>query len=111
MLKVARRAVVELDAVSVRNPFLPQGKYLHEPEYDPLWQVACELDFPISVHGEYRQRGFPPFRQLEGERREDTELALRGLDHALGFPCDNMTTMGEFIFTGILERFPELRLG
>jgi hypothetical protein len=34
------------------------------------------------------------------------ELALRGLDHALGFPCDNMTTLGHFIFTGILERFP-----
>src|SRR5262249_5949580 len=30
--------------------------------------------------------------------------------HALGFPCDNMTTLGHFIFTGILERFPKLRL-
>ena len=26
------------------------------------------------------------------------------------FPCDNMTTLGHFIFTGILERFPKLRL-
>jgi len=73
-------------------------------------QLASELDFPISAHGEYRQRRFHPFRQLEGERRGDTELALRGLDHALGFPCDNMTTLGHFIFTGILERFPKLRL-
>jgi len=52
---------------------------------DPLWRLASELDFPISAHGEYRQRRFQPFRQLEGERRDNTELALRGLDHALGF--------------------------
>ena len=43
--------------------------------------------------------------------RDMQQLALRGLDHALGFPCDNMATMGHFIFTGILDRFPELRLG
>ncbi|MDH3444407.1 MAG: amidohydrolase [Deltaproteobacteria bacterium] len=110
MIKEARRAVDELGAVSVRNPFLPVGKWLHEPEFDALWNLACELDFPIAVHGEYRQRRFQPFRQLEGERREDIQLALRGLDHALGFPCDNMSTLGHFIFSGILERFPKLRL-
>jgi predicted TIM-barrel fold metal-dependent hydrolase len=109
MVKEARRAVVELGAVSVRNPFLPENKYLHEPEYNPLWNLACELDFPISAHGEYRQRRFQPFRHLEGQASE-FDLALRGLDHALGFPCDNMTTLGQFIFTGILERFPKLRL-
>ena len=47
MVKEARRAVVELGAVSVRNPFLPEGKYLHEPEYDALWEAACELDFDL----------------------------------------------------------------
>lgn len=110
MVKEARRAVAELGAVSVRNPFLPQGKWLHELEYDALWSLACDLDFPIAAHGEYRQRRFQPFRDLEGERRGDMELALRGLNHALGFPCDNMATLGHFIFTGILERFPKLRL-
>ena len=110
MVKEARRAVKELGAVSVRNLFLPDGKWLHEPEYDALWNLACELDFPIAVHGEYRQRRFQPFRKLEAERHEDIQLALRGLDHALGFPCDNMATLGHFIFTGILERFPQLRL-
>jgi Predicted metal-dependent hydrolase of the TIM-barrel fold len=105
MVKEARRAVTELGAVSVRNPFLPVGKYLHEPEYDALWNLACELDFPISAHGEYRQRRFHPFRQLEGERKDDIELALRGLDHALGFPCDNMTTLGHFISPVSLSAF------
>ena len=111
MVKEARRAVEKLGAVSVRNPMLPEGKWLHDPENDPLWDLASELDFPISVHGEYREHRFQPFRKLEGNRRDPLQLALRGLDHALGFPCDNMNSMGHFIFTGILERFPKLRLG
>ncbi len=114
MVAEARRAVEELGSVSVRNPFLPEGRWLHEPEYDALWNLACELDFPISVHGEYRQRRFHPFaggNRGNVDDRNMQELALRGLDHALGFPCDNMATMGHFIFTGILERFPKLRLG
>ena len=114
MLVEARRAVEELGAVSVRNPFLPEGRWLHEPEYDALWRLACELDFPISIHGEYRQRRFHPFAGANRgnvDDRDMQQLALRGLDHALGFPCDNMATMGHFIFAGILDRFPELRLG
>jgi len=98
----------------VRNPFLPEDRWLHEPEYDALWGLACELDFPISVHGEYRQRRFHPFaggNRGNVDDRDMQQLALRGLDHALGFPCDNMATMGHFIFTGILDRFPKLRLG
>ena len=114
MVAEARRAVEELGAVSVRNPFLPEGRWLHEPEYDALWSLACDLDFPISVHGEYRQRRFHPFaggNRGNVDDRDMQQLALRGLDHALGFPCDNMATMGHFIFTGILDRFPKLRLG
>ena len=114
MVTEARRAVEELGAVSVRNPFLPEGRWLHEPEYDALWSLACELDFPISVHGEYRQRRFHPFaggNRGNVDDRDMQQLALRGLDHALGFPCDYMATMGHFIFTGILDRFPKLRLG
>jgi predicted TIM-barrel fold metal-dependent hydrolase len=117
MVKEARRAVDELGAVSVRNPLLRDGRWLHEPEYDPLWNLACELDFPISVHGEYRHLRFQPFEYnkdsiFKGNAALDRQrFSLRGLDHALGFPFDNMTTLGYFIFTGMLERFPKLRLG
>jgi predicted TIM-barrel fold metal-dependent hydrolase len=110
MVKEARRAVDRLGAVSVRNPVLPAGRWLHEPEYDALWELACELDFPISAHGEYRSYRFQPFRKLEAGRRDGLALAMSGLDHALGFPCDNMATLGHFIFAGILERFPKLKL-
>lgn len=104
MVAEARRAVAELGAVSVRNPLLPEGKWLHEPEYDALWELASELDFPISLHGEYRHRRAAPFRQVEGEE-------FRAIDHILGFPMDNMASLAHYIFSGTLDRFPKLRLG
>ena len=113
MLEAARHAVEQLGAVAIRNPILPQGKWLHEPDYDALWQLACELDFPIAVHGELRQR----FRQFKGlrineqsENSRDVNLALQNLDHAIAFPYDNLATLGHFICAGVLQRFPKLRL-
>jgi predicted TIM-barrel fold metal-dependent hydrolase len=106
MVAEARRAVETLGAVSVRNPLLPPGKWLHEPEYDALWQLASDLDFPISVHGESRHVRAAPFRALRAD-----EGPFSALDHVIGFPMDNMVTMAHFIFTGILDRFPKLRLG
>ena len=106
MITEARRAVEQLGAVSVRNPLLPEGRYLHEREFDGMWQLATELDFPITLHGEYMRRRFQPFAPIKAK-----EGAFAALDHAIGFAFDNMATMGHFIFGGILERFPTMRLG
>ncbi|MFI5267788.1 MAG: amidohydrolase family protein [Chloroflexota bacterium] len=106
MVQEARRAVDELGAVSVRNPLLPEGKLLHQPEYDALWQLASDMDFPISLHGEYRHRRASPFRGLD-----ESGEPLSAIDHILGFPMDNMISIAHFIFGGILDRFPKLRLG
>lgn len=106
MLTEARRAVEELGAASVRNPLLPEGKWLHHPEYDPMWLMASDLDFPITIHGEYQRRRFQPFTPIKGQ-----EGAFGALDHAIGFAFDNMATYGHFVFGGVLERFPKLRLG
>lgn len=107
MVAEARRAVEELGAVSTRNPLLPEGKWLHEPEYDALWQLASDLDFPISLHGEWRQRRASPLRHVP---RTEADFA-GAVDHIMAFPMDNMTNLAHFIFSGILERFPRLRLG
>ena len=88
MVSEARRAVERLGAVSARNPLLPAGKWLHEPEYDALWQLASDLDFPISVHGESRHVRAAPFRALQKDAGP-----FSALDHIIGFPMDNMVTM------------------
>src|SRR5581483_11830553 len=99
-----RRAVEELGAVSVRTLVLPAGKWLHDPEYDALWQLASDLDFPISVHGESRHVRAAPFRELQKEA-----WPFSALYHIIRFPVDNKLTLAHFIFTGVLQRFPKLR--
>jgi predicted TIM-barrel fold metal-dependent hydrolase len=106
MIEEARRCVEELGAVSVRNPLLPEGRWLHEPEYAGLYDLASELDFPISLHGEYRHRRATPFKGII-----ENEGPFRAIDHVMGFPMDNMTTLAHYIFSGVLDRYPELRLG
>jgi len=106
MMIEAHRVVEELGAVSLRNPLLPEGKWLHETEFNDLWQLASDMDFPILAHGEYLQRRFQPFAPIKVK-----DGAFGALDHAIGFAFDNMATFGHFIFGGVLERFPKLRLG
>ena len=64
MVKEARRAVMELGAVSVRNPFLPEGQYLHEPEYDALWGWPASLTFRSPVTANTASAVFIPLDTL-----------------------------------------------
>ena len=109
MIKESRRAVKELGAVAVRNPLLSEGKLLDELEYNALWELACDLDFPIAIHGETRQR-FRLFKDLRGIEESDPDkhdyLALRCLDHAVAFPYDNMVTLGHLFFQAFWSGFP-----
>src|SRR5260370_9751995 len=54
-----RYAAKELDfhAGFIRpNPY--NGRTLHDPEYDPLWTQAQEINFSIGIHGG-SERGQP----------------------------------------------------
>ena len=46
-----RRAVAELGAVTVMMPKPLPGKFWHEPEYAPFWNLIEELDVPLAFHG------------------------------------------------------------
>ena len=103
MTKEARRAVeVAWRRIDPEiHCFLPENGYM-TPEYDALWNLACELDFP-----DFRPRRISPATLPSLQRRRNgkasigtSKLAILNLDHALGFPCDNMATLGHFIFTG-----------
>ena len=106
MVSEARRAVEKLGAVSVRNPLLPKGKWLHEP------RIRC----PVAARQRSRFSHLRPWRITPfASRARFANSSDRGtfsaLDHIIGFPMDNMVTMAHFIFGGVLERFPKLRLG
>ena len=99
-----RRCVEQLGAVTVTMPTAAKGKVWSDPEYDPFWALAVELDFPVSFHGV--MSGDPH----TGMRYRGMGGAIVGLEHAIGFPMENMISMGHLIYTGVLERHPELRV-
>ena len=106
MIKEARRAVLDLGAVSIFLPRAIPDKMWHHPIYDPMWQTVEDLDFPLSVHGEACASGQPQAntRYLGGYG------FFVAMEEVIGFPFENMISLAHFIYSGILDRFPRLRL-
>ena len=104
MVIESRRAVAELGAVSIVLPSAIPSKMWHHPDYDPMWHTAEELDFPLSVHG------FNSGEPLTFARYIPLMGSFVALQETIGFPFENMITLGHFMYSGILDRFPKLRL-
>jgi len=92
----------------------PKG---HSPSHvglDPLWAVAEEAGIPIVFHvggtgdlidAGYFQNGLPIPPDFHGG-----EENFRSVDY-MGIPGPPMQTLATMIFDGVLDRFPELRIG
>jgi len=89
----------------------------HSPSHvglDPLWAQAEEARIPIVFHvggtgdlidPSYFQNGLPIPADFHGG-----EENFRSVDY-MGIPHPPMQTLATMIFDGVLERFPELRIG
>jgi len=93
----ARRAVVDLGFVSITVPCAVFNRNPDDPENDPIYALAEELDVPIGFHA-----GGPRFCY---DRFVDSYATL----HALEFAFDIMFAAGNVVCGGVLERFPKLR--
>ena len=92
----------------------PKG---HSPSHislDPLWAQAQEAGIPVVFHvggtgdlidANYFQNGLPIPADFHGG-----EENFRSVDY-MGIPGPPMQTLATLIFDGVLERFPELRIG
>ncbi len=89
----------------------------HSPSHiglDPLWAGAQDAGIPVVFHvggtGElidpaYFDNGLPVPPDFHGG-----EENFRSVDY-MGIPFPPMQTLATLIFDGVLERFPELRIG
>ncbi len=89
----------------------------HSPSHiglDPVWARACEARIPIVFHvggtgdlidTSYFQNGLPIPPDFHGG-----EENFRSVDY-MGIPVPPAQTLATMIFDGVLERFPELRIG
>jgi predicted TIM-barrel fold metal-dependent hydrolase len=97
----------------------PRG---HSPSHvglDPVWARAVEAGLPVVFHvggglraadhrlldPDYFENGGPPVRDFHGG-----EENFRSVDY-MAIPTAPMQTIATLIFDGVLERFPELRIG
>ncbi len=97
-LAEARRCVEELGFVSLTVPCCVGLRNPDDPENDPLYALAEELDVPLGFHA-----GGPRFAH---ERFVDNYVQL----HAIEFPFDVMFAVTNVICGGVLERFGRLRI-
>jgi predicted TIM-barrel fold metal-dependent hydrolase len=101
----ARRAVRELGAVAViGNPNPVNGRHIHDPEFEPLWDTIEELGVPVGFHP-------------TGQASVRDDIARRYLDHPNGRvigiagrnPMELMLAFASMAAGGVLERHPNLR--
>lgn len=72
------------------------GRELADPAHDVVWQRAEELGAVVFVH---------PWGCSLGER-----LATNYLGNTVGQPVETTVALSQLIFTGVLDRFPRLKL-
>ena len=94
-----RRAVAELGMVGGVLPAIGLAKPLGHVDYDPIYAEAERLDVPLAVHGGPSQ-----------------VLGLELLDHfaqvhTLAHPFAQMKQLTSVLMSGVLDRFPRLRIG
>ena len=106
MVAEIRRSVSELGAVSVFLPKAIPEKMWHHPDYTKMWETVTELDVPISVHGSSSASGDP----WANARYNPYAGPFIALGQAIGFPFENMINLGHFMYSGILDKFPKLKL-
>jgi aminocarboxymuconate-semialdehyde decarboxylase len=94
------RAFTELGAVGVQIYSHVQGKPLDLPEFDPFWSMVAAHDKLIQVHPN-RTSAWPDYPT---EQRSKFEIWW-----TFGWEYDLSAFAARMVFSGVLERWPELK--
>ena len=105
---------VELGAAALMiSSACPKG---HSPSHvglDPVWATAQEAGVPVVVHvgggtfmnPTYKRNGAAPVKDFTGGDGNFTSVSF------MAIPTAPMQTLATMIIDGVLDRFPELRIG
>ncbi len=104
-VKEAHRAVTELGhkTVFLRAASPSKGVYYHQPEFEPLFAEIQELGVPIVFH-----EGIPShIPSVTAGRFANSEATLL----KIAFTMEPMMAVNAMTLGGVLERFPDLKVG
>ena len=100
-LKETDRAIkdLKLKGVQIYTPI--DGKPLDAPEFLPLYEKMAEYNLPIYIHP-WRSNDFADY-DTESESKYATTSIF-------GWPYETTIAMTRLIFSGILEKYPNLKV-
>jgi aminocarboxymuconate-semialdehyde decarboxylase len=94
--KVLEHAIVELKFCGAFIASNVNHRYYDSKEFDPFWAKAQELDVLIVMHPE----------DVAGSEL----MGSYGLRLVCGNPADSTLSLGFLIYSGVFDRFPNLKL-
>jgi uncharacterized protein len=100
-LAEADRAINDLSCRGVQINTPMNDRPLDGPEFMPLYEKMNEVNLPIWLHPT-RSSDIPDYRS------EDHSKYM--ISHTLGWPYETGAAMTRLVFSGILEKFPELKI-
>lgn len=93
-----RRAIKELGMIGAMLPANGLPLHLGHKHYWPVYEEAERLNCPLAVHGgNHANLGFDSF---------STYVPINGLGHPFG----QMIALSSFVFHGVFDEFPTLRI-
>ena len=106
-VREAERAVERLGAVAViGNPNPVNGRHVHDPCLEPLWQAIERLGVPLCFH----PTGVWGLRDDIGARFVG-HAGTQMIANAARNPFELMLAFSSFVIGGVFERHPKLRCG
>jgi aminocarboxymuconate-semialdehyde decarboxylase len=94
--RVLEHAIRDLKMSGVTIASNVVGKYYDTKDFDPFWQKAEELDVLMIMHPEW----------VLGSDK----IGAYGLRTVCGNPADTTLSVGYMIYSGVFDRFPNLKL-
>jgi predicted TIM-barrel fold metal-dependent hydrolase len=83
----------------------PSGETEYDdPSFDPVWEAAVDLELPVAFHILTSRRGAPKVRPEAADKRRNMAHVHHTLIRA------NQDVISTFIWGGVFERFPNLKL-
>lgn len=106
-LTVAARELERAAALGLRPVLLPEvvpGRAYCDPEWEPVWEAANACKVPIALHltGALGAPACTAGGRASGDAPGQTQTSFAMVTAA------GMVTLGWFVNTGILERYPDL---
>jgi predicted TIM-barrel fold metal-dependent hydrolase len=100
-LREADRAIKELHFKGVYIHTPVDEKPLDLPEFIPLYEKMVEYDLPIVIH---------PMRKPSHPDYLTEKVSKYNMFSIFGWPYDTTSAMARLVFSGIMEKYPNLKI-